>query len=126
MMKSLYIHVGLPKTGTTSLQLLCREWDGQNGFHYIQSGKDNLIQSRAFANMLGLGQDALQSEDRDAYLDQLIAEIDASTAEQIVISDETLSRIDRVQNDRMLAFLNRLPADVHVQIVMVVRPFFEW
>lgn len=120
------IHIGLPKTGTTSLQNhLNSPSNLLDGVHYCHYSPKPLVQSRCFANAMGLGQDSGIALSPEAYLDRISAAFE-NGAEVAIISDETLSQVDRIHSNRMRAFLAGLREVSDVRIVMSVRPWFSW
>ena len=132
-MARLLLHIGLPKTGTTTLQsqLYWREQLGS--VHYCHFFKKPAVQSRCFANTVGLGRDAIWDRSSDVYknrsipnyVDNIRKVIDEG-AETIIVSDETLSRIDYVRQPRLRRLLDELDAHCQIEIVMALRPWFSW
>lgn len=116
------LHIGLPKTGTTSLQVQLRDREDIN---YVYTPGSDQPQSRAFSNSIGVGQDIISSPQACAqYHDALVRQINSSPFPVSFLSDETLSQIQRIDWDVLEAVLSRISGDI--QVVMVIRPFLGW
>lgn len=116
MTKRTILHIGLPKTGTTSLQVDLR---GDETVHYVHTPGAKEGQSRAFTKAMrpGAGEEQI---DWLADLQRIISADPRTT----IISDEALSKIGEVSPDRLASFLGGLPGPV--QCVLVLRPFLSW
>jgi hypothetical protein len=114
------LHVGLPKTGTTSLQVGLKNAEC---IRYIHDPTPDLPQSRHFANAVGVGQDLLRKSNRTAWLNHF-AESIQDVHIPLVVSDETLSQVSRIDWEALEGLLQRLEGEIH--IVLVLRPFFSW
>lgn len=118
--RSMLIHVGLPKTGTTSLQVGLKSAGEVN---YIHDPELNQPQSRHFANAVGIGQDLLNKSERDTWRDAFLTGLEGKGL-PVVVSDETLSQVSRLDFDVLEDMLRRIAGET--RILLVVRPFFSW
>lgn len=117
---NLIIHVGLPKTGTTTLQVSLR---GTDEVIYVHSDGYDQPQSRAFANAVGVGRDELGEQDKATWRETFIVSMQGA-ALPVVVSDETLSQVSRINWDIFEDVLKRI--DGEIRFVLVLRPFFSW
>lgn len=118
--KRTLIHVGLPKTGTTSLQYALRQ---APRVKYIHNPRQDLPQSRQFSNAVGVGRDALPEAERAGWRGTFVAAL-RDTELPVIISDETLSQVSRVDWPAFEEVLRQVDGEIH--IVLVLRPFFAW
>lgn len=132
-MPRLLLHVGLPKTGTTTLQSQLYWREEQGGVHYCHFFKKPSVQSRCFANTVGLGRDAIWDRGADVYknrsvpnyVDNVKRAVDTG-AHTLIVSDETLSRVDYVRAPRLRRLLDELDEICQIEIVLGLRPWFSW
>jgi hypothetical protein len=116
MTKRTILHIGLPKTGTTSLQVGLR---GDETVHYVHTPGAKEGQSRAVTKAMRPG----AGESHVDWLAELQRTI-AADPRTTIISDEALSKIGEVAPDRLAWFLGGLPGPV--QGILVLRPFLSW
>jgi hypothetical protein len=130
--KSVVIHIGFPKTGTTSIQKFCnknRNLLQDQGIIYprlsIRSAKKNPINHTAF--MEGL----LTKPPKRLAADQVMAreavsrvldDFRSSSATTIFITHETISQ----RNDIDFELLRRWVGSDRLSIIVLVRTFDEW
>ncbi len=125
-MPRILVHVGLPKTGTTSLQnYLYRNGSVAGDLHYCHFFDGPIIQSRCFANAIGLGNDSGCAMTPVQYADKVKSVFDAGCT-LAVISDETLSRINHLSPELLSEMMERLQAFSKVEFVLGLRPWFSW
>jgi hypothetical protein len=112
-----YLHVGLPKTGTTSIQRALTEHASDlAAVGVLVPGGRHIEQRRAAYDLLG---HRLPGDDREitGAFERVTAEMRAYGGRTIVFSDETLSRARPRQAQRMVAAL----AGHRVFVVVTVR-----
>jgi hypothetical protein len=129
----LLIHIGLPKTGTTTLQSQLYWRNSASPVHYCHFFTKPTVQSRCFANTVGLGRDAIWDVGPDVYKNRSIPNYlehvrgaIANGAQTLIISDETLSRVDYIHMARFRRLLQQLDEFCQIEFVMALRPWFSW
>lgn len=130
MGKSLHLHVGLPKCGSSSLQAVLRQRNAElnaAGFDYPNDPNGPLPNIRSY--LLGItgrsGDPVFRHNNPDVRLDRAVddlwAAVDATEAENIIFSAEELHRYrDTSVIDSLTSRFDR----THVHIVL--RPKVDW
>ncbi len=128
--KTVYLHIGLERTGTTSLQRYC----ARNVNHLLRQGVLYPTRSAAFAHgnhaplaasYLPAGRPVdhhLRGDDTRRVVDALRAEIDASRAPAILISSEHLS--SRLRGAQVEALARDL-APYDCKVLVCLREHFD-
>lgn len=114
------LHIGPAKTGTTSLQsgFHCnREKLAQHGVHYAGAG----TQPRAAAGAVALGKRIAGHLTGVEAWPQLVDEVNASTADRVVISSETFARAN---DARAKTVIDAFGAD-RTHVVITMRPLVD-
>ena len=139
MQKTLYLHIGTEKTGSTALQAvseLNREVLANHGIFYPKSpGKRNHMKLAAFAadgaaavrlrRLTRMSKDGDYEHFKSHFGDELRAEIQANKCPRVYLSSEHLSsNLRTVQELNRLAGIVRPLADT-VKIVVYLRPQAE-
>lgn len=117
-------HIGLHKTGTTSIQLSLAENRDlllERGILYPRAGS---VEAGGHLNLVWEGTASWKYVKDAGGIDDLISEARTSTAETILISAESLSGYSK--HPAPIEIVSRLERelDAHVQIVCTVRPQF--
>lgn len=127
-MRRLYLHIGMHKTGSSSIQASLAEGRAaarRFGVDYPDLGPN---QSRAFNAVFGASEDVERSgpSDRDAERrrGELAARLTAGPSPSVVVSAEALSHYRDVRAPALAAFLRGLFDDVRV--VVYVRDPLAW
>jgi len=97
MKRSLYLHIGSPKTATSSIQHFLyeeRDWLKENGYHYVETGMNHRLQCHHdLVWRMGLNRPpsfvTVESEEPHGILDELVAEI-SHLESNLIISSELL------------------------------------
>ncbi len=92
-----WVHVGLPKTGTTTIQLALRDnaaWLADRGWLYPDTGRQGPGHHRLVPALAGPlpDNDWIATDGVDTVLDRLVAEIAAADPTAVVLSSEALGR----------------------------------
>ncbi len=132
-MARILIHIGLPKTGTTTLQSQLYWRSDPGTVHYCHFFKKPTVQSRCFANTVGLGRDAIWDRGPEVYKNRsipnyvsLVRSVIDGGAETLIVSDETLSRVEYIRAPRIRRLLTELSQFSEIEFVMALRPWFSW
>jgi hypothetical protein len=136
MRKTLYLHIGTEKTGSTALQTtsaINREALMKHGIFYPRTpGERNHIMLTVFAadgpraldlrRLTGLFRHDAYEHFKSHFGDELLSEIQASKCHRVYLSNEHLSaRLKSAQEVSRLATIVRPLADI-VKIVVYLRP----
>ncbi len=119
-MKDIFLHIGLPKTGTTALQKTFSTLHDQGQLLYLRDEADGAVQSRDFSSLVynGLGERTTR--------ETLLAHIKQTRFSTVVLSDELLSRHGQVNAKKLTSLLDDIAEYGHIHLLMVVRPFIAW
>lgn len=105
--KQVYLHIGMPKTGTTSIQnnlYANRRVLEAHGIHYLSSGLDKTghhvygasIESETFKSEVH-GPIVFDTIKRQKYRDDLVKEIAKSHASRFIVSSEVLWKVQNLK-----------------------------
>ncbi len=113
----LLLHVGMHKTGTTSLQARCQEHSAElrsHGLLYPAAGQSDLYpnHNQIAKNLLG----DTRGTGRQGALGEILEEIEASRCERVLVSGEDLSRLWQRPDllERLRSSFESLGYEVHV------------
>lgn len=119
-MSDVYVHIGLPKTGTTSIQLALKESAPALAAHGIElTGGRHRVQRLAVYDLLGRRIEGDEVHDVAGAWKRLVEQIDESAAPTAVISEELLS----VSRPRQIRSLVKSLSAHRVFVVVGVRDF---
>lgn len=119
MLDTLLIHVGLPKTASTAIQVYCRKLHQSGQIQFGPSAGDGVVQSRLFYEAV---KQRATSEDKE-LLRKFLADTDAR---YLVISDEVLSRVDTLSATNLVDQIEPVLAHRKVELVIVLRDYVPW
>ena len=128
-MRQCFIHAGLPKTGTTSLQVRLRTFSeaGDGSFHYLRYHGLRFAQSRMFANLAGVNSDAIKWWPGEEAWQKFEGYISAGEIQTLVISDETLSQVGNIEDDNMNRLLLMLKKHGYeLNFLLTLRSYYAW
>lgn len=119
-MSDVYVHIGLPKTGTTSIQLALKESAPALASHGVElSGGRHRVQRLAVYDLLGRRIEGDEIHDVAGAWKQLVEQIDASATPTAVISEELLS----ASRPRQIRSLVKSLSAHRVFVIVGVRDF---
>jgi len=125
-MTTIYLHIGMPKTGTTYLQQALfnnRDRFLANGYLYPNSGiKDNAkeIVNRYCHNTLAHCLMGIADKDNSLW-EELKKEIDSTNPKNVIISAEAFTSFEIFYQPETLAKIKDLLKDYEVKIVIYLR-----
>lgn len=119
-MSDVYVHIGLPKTGTTSIQLALKESAPALAAHGVElSGGRHRVQRLAVYDLLGRRIEGDEVHDVAGAWKHLVEQIDASAAPTAILSEELLT----VSRPRQIRSLVKSLSAHRVFVVIGVRDF---
>ncbi|MEO8242833.1 MAG: hypothetical protein ABI832_10995 [bacterium] len=127
-MKKVYIHVGLPKTGTTDLQTRIFRSDSTNYQKLIATLPVELIESVPPASFHFLYH-ILTSRDRGIamdLLDRLDGWLATDSKPAVLFCSELLAQTPVFDGNRVSELFGRLAQAADIEFILVLRPYFEW
>lgn len=121
----LILHIGMPKTGTTTIQHFLRINHGillQGGILYPQSGRTYEAHHQFAAAFQDVKYDWVPHAELEVILDHLQAEISQTDAKKIIISSEILTWIEHPEPliKRLKQFFD------FIRVVIILRRQDEW
>ncbi|MCR9276606.1 MAG: ABC transporter permease [Pseudomonadaceae bacterium] len=119
MLDTLLIHVGLPKTASTAIQIRCRELHQSGHIQFTPSRDKGIVQSRLFYEAV---KRHASSEDKES-LRQFLTNNDAR---YLVVSDELLSRVETLSESNLIDQILPLLGNRKVEVVVVLRDNTPW
>ncbi|MEJ1160411.1 hypothetical protein [Prosthecomicrobium sp. N25] len=124
-MVQLYLHIGMHKTGSTSIQDALEENRGllrESGILFPDLG-DN--QSRVLNRAFGTSEDAAQDTSRvNDIAERLVQQLKENPVDRLVISSEALFHYRARRRDALKSVLDRITDDVRV--IVYVREPIAW
>ena len=121
-MPALYLHIGMAKTGTTSIQqFLTREqhYLDQTGFRYVRKGRIGLGGGHHCLAWALKGQGVHRPYCKQFSIDAFCAELDASMGKTVILSSEEFSLLSFER--RALLKLFEMLRGYEVKVVVYVR-----
>jgi hypothetical protein len=109
-MTDVYLHIGLPKTGTSSVQSALQECSEALAEHdVVFAGGSHQLQRMAVYDLLGRRIEGDEGSDVAGSWQRLVDEIDACTASSVVVSEENLTLARPRQVRRLMSALGAHP-----------------
>jgi hypothetical protein len=119
-MSDVFVHIGLPKTGTTSIQLALKESAPELAAHGVElTGGRHRVQRLAVYDLLGRRIEGDEVHDVAGAWKHLVEQLDESAATTAVISEELLS----ASRPRQIRSLVKSLSAHRVFVVIGVRDF---
>jgi hypothetical protein len=134
MPKTVYLHIGAHKTGSTSLQhALGRNEDrlSEHGFLFPKASRIHFAHRRIVFALRGKGHHAVgDAPDPGQEMDAILAEIEASGASKVVLSCEGLFGLDRKSvrflRDRLGKFDPKIVVYIRRQDNLLLSLYNQW
>lgn len=123
--RSLILHVGLPKCGSTAIQHFLCQHSTAAKLTYLNHPDEQDIQSRFLYKIFAQSGMRFQPDERRVALEWLSNQI-TNGENTIIASDEVLSQIDYVDCEAMIEFLRRADRSRKIVVLIYVRPYFDW
>lgn len=124
----LFLHVGMPKTGTTNLQNRLMRNREQGWVDFLERLPDELIE-RDLALRIHLLSRIFTERDRDvadALLGHLRNWLSEKSATPMMLCSELLSQTPLFSGERVAEVFAHLAEVTEIRIVVVIRPYFSW
>lgn len=127
--RTLVIHGGFAKTGTSALQVgfaRNRDWLLAQGVDYLEGGHfdHGLRGAVSSGNAVDVAYHLARLEDRPERIDELVARLAASSGERVLLSSEFFQSARRPQLQALVDAVRAAGFDV--QAVFLVRSYYEW
>lgn len=124
--RELWLHVGLPKTGTTTIQLALRDnaaWLAERGWSYPEAARQGMAHHRLIPAVIDPppDRDWIDRSGADGVLDELIAEIRNGCAERVILSSEALGRSPEATGRLLDRFRDAFPSTRCTILVLLRR-----
>jgi hypothetical protein len=120
----LYLHIGLPRTGTTTIQHFLRinaSILARHGIIYPDAGRSYEAHHELAASLEGVSRDWVRSIDADAVLGALRSEVMSSKPNKVVLSSEIFAFI---RNAKILR--DAFQKEYDVVVLLFLRRQDEW
>ncbi|MEM6385849.1 MAG: hypothetical protein AAF718_06395 [Pseudomonadota bacterium] len=134
MARSVYLHIGAPKTGTTAIQAACADAAQQleaAGFHYLKGDRNHserlalaFWQQHDANRLAALRNFTPGAVDQTALRDQLAQEIEACDPHDVILSGEEVSGFDKGELNDLIEFL--LSRFSRIKVIAYVRDPVSW
>lgn len=124
--REIWIHAGLPKTGTTTIQLALRDnadWLAERGWRYPVAARQGLAHHRLVPAVIDPPPDMdwIDTAGAELALDELTAEIRATAPDRVILSSEALGRSPEATGRVVDRLRSAFPASRFVILVLLRR-----